>query len=162
MKKPASLRAAIEAMNPDLKDNPDKMIVIVRDGRIALRAGPAKGYQYAYRVEIDIIGFTGNSNHIILPVTLWLRENQPDLLLSPQTADKVINFSVDILDAGTSDLSLSVDLTESISVEATEDGYKVNYRPEAPPFDYPLSDPASILHQIFDPQGRITPPVIEG
>lgn len=161
MKKPASLRAAIEAMNPDLKDNPDKLTLTVRDGRIAMRAGPAKGYQYVYRVEIVIVNFTGNSNLIMLPVTLWLRDNQPDLLLNPQTADRAISFEVDILDSETSDLSLTIDLTESITIEATEDGHKAHYRPEAPAFDYPLSDPAAILQRIFDPAGQITPPVID-
>ena len=161
MRKPKSLREAIEAVNPDLKANPDKLKVYVRDGHISLRYGAGGGYQYNYRLEIDIQDFTGNSNTVILPITQWLRTNQPDLLLNPQTADKAIGLAVDVIDAESSDISLTVNLTEAIRIEQVEGGSRAVYREEPAPPDFPLSDPPVTLRNIFDDYGRITPPASE-
>lgn len=161
MRKPQSLRDAIEAMNPDLKAHPEKLKIHVRDGHIALRYGGVEGYQYNYRLEIDIQDFTGNTNTVILPITQWLRVNQPDLLMNPQAAKEAIGLAVDVLDAHTSDISLTVNLNEAITIVAVAGGHEARYRDEPLPPDFPLTDPVVNLQQIFDGAGQITPPAVE-
>ncbi|MFT4091310.1 MAG: phage tail protein [Asticcacaulis sp.] len=132
MKKPASLRAAIVARNPELVQNPDRLKIYVRGGNVAVRYGDALGYQYNYDLLIEVRDFGGAADNIIMPVTLWLKSHQPDLLLNHQTADQAIGLEVDILDAQTVDIDLTLRLTESVDVLSDGEGYQVRYRPEPP------------------------------
>ena len=157
MKKPQSLRAAIEARNPDLKKNPDKLKLYVQDGSVSLRYGEAQGYQYTYRLDITIIDFTLDTDRIILPVTEWLRTHQPDLLLNHDRADRAIGFDVDIIDAESCDIQLSLNLTETVDIKRIGNRTAAVYRPEASLPDRPLTDPPAPLSSVFDDLGQLAP-----
>jgi hypothetical protein len=133
MKKPDSLRAAITARNPDLKKNPEKLAVFIRSGSVSARySTEAKGYQYSYPLTIHVRDFAGSVDHIVMPVMLWVRDNQPDLLLNHTSAEQVLNLSVDFLDAKTVDIDLTLNLTESVAITAAGNGFTLAQKAEPP------------------------------
>lgn len=157
MKKPQSLRAAIEARNLDLKKNPDKLKLYVQDGSVSLRYGDAKGYQYTYRLEITVIDFSLDTDLIMLPITEWLKTHQPDLLLNHDRANQAIGFDVDIIDAETCDLQISLNLTETVDIKRVGNRTAAVYRSEAPLPDQPLTNPPAPLKSISDDLGQLAP-----
>ncbi|MDC7683279.1 phage tail protein [Asticcacaulis sp. BYS171W] len=134
MKKPDLLRAAIVARNPDLKNNPEKLAVFIRSGSVSARySTEAKGYQYSYPLTIHVRDFAGSVDHIVMPVLLWVRDHQPDLLLNHTSAEQVLNLSVDFLDAKTVDIDLTLNLTESTTIiEKPGGAFDLKAVPEPP------------------------------
>lgn len=123
MKKPDSLRKAITDRNPDLKKNPEKLAVLIRSGAVSARYSPeVGGYMYRFPLTVYVRDFAGAVDNIVMPIMLWVREYQPDLLLNHESADQVLNLSVDFLDSAAIDLDLTLNLTESVLVSAKAGG----------------------------------------
>lgn len=163
MKKPATLRKAIEARNPDLKKNPDKLKLYIQNGRISTRLSAetsARGYEYRYSLNIAITDFTGDMDTLILPITDWLRTHQPDLLQNHERADQAITFEIDLIDVRTCDVMLNLNLTEAVDIGTIDGKTAAQYRPEPSPYDPGLSDPVAHLNEIHDGYGKVTPPPI--
>lgn len=153
MDKIDSLRAALVAPHPELAQNPDRLKVFVDQGRIVSRRTASLAYQYRYTVRLFLEGFTRNADQIMVPLLLWLRTNQPDLLLRYEKEDEAIRFAADILDDGSADIAITFDLHESVVLRAREDGsgWDVTHLPEPSPDDPPL------IPELMDPAGVITP-----
>lgn len=137
MDKIASLRAALVAPHPDLQDNPDRLKIFVDAGRLVSRYTSRLGFQYRYTVRLFFEGFTKGADQIMVPLLLWLRVHQPDLLLNFQKEDEAIRFAADILDDDSADIAIHFELQESVTVVARPDGsgWDVTHLPEPSPED---------------------------
>lgn len=111
MKKPAALRAALEAAVPDLKENPERLIMWIDQGAVASPMTASLNFAYSYRLNILILGYAGKQPPIAIAILYWLRVNQPDLL-QPKT--NAFSFEADFNDNKSVDLQIELQLTEQV------------------------------------------------
>jgi hypothetical protein len=137
--KPASLRAAIEAILPDVRANPDRLLVFIEDGSLRATAAASLSFEYAYTLNIVITDYAEHADTLIVPVLAWIAANQPELLANADRQPGGMRFEADLLNHSTMDLSLRLTLTERVIVAAQPDGsYTATHIPEPPldPYDY--------------------------
>lgn len=152
MQKHVSLREAIVAMEPDLARDPDRLRCWIDKGAIRARQTPAHHFGWSYTLSILIAEYTGHPSTIMLAINLWLRDNQPDLLQPGRESS--YRFEAEILDSGTVDLLIELDLEEDARATPNPDGGWTIEHPGDPvllPDDLPLTDPAATLAQYGTP-----------
>lgn len=143
MEKIATLRAALVAANPELDQDKDRLKVFVDSGRLISRRTARLGYQYRYTVRLFFEAFTRGPDLIMIPLLLWLRTHQPDLLLDYAKEDQAIQFAADILDDQSWDIAIQFELSEAVTLVPRPDGtgWDVTHLPEPSPDDQ-LLDPS--------------------
>lgn len=117
-----SLRAALDAALPELRGDPDKLVIYVDRGRIVSRVSPGLAFEYRYEATLWLPGFTGGSDRVMLPLLLWLRSHQPDIFQRFDRDDQAIVFAADILDSTSADLLIKFELTEAAIATPRPDG----------------------------------------
>ena len=116
MYKPASLRRHLSAAVPDLCDNPDKLSILVRQGRTVCAGGASLSFEYHYTVQLVVLDYAGEADHIMLPLLVWLRTHQREYFDNPEWRDQRLRFEAEYLNNTTIDLSIELDLTERVAV----------------------------------------------
>ncbi|WP_027794565.1 phage tail protein [Paraburkholderia acidipaludis] len=122
MIKPASLRAAIVRAIPSLAANPDKLTVFIDAGSIAATSARSLSFEYRYTCNVMLLDFAGDSDELFVAIVEWARAYQADLFLNPDERANGITYEVDILDNATADVSVKLQLTESVVVRQADDG----------------------------------------
>jgi|GEM_PF-1580906 len=157
MRKHDILRGFLTDALPELKRNPEALSLHIEKGRIVSWHGPNLGWEYRYDLRLFYLEYRGAPEQLFLPVTLWLRQYQPELLLDHEAASSAVQFNIDVVDLGTHDVEILLPLTEVVDVLKQEDGsYAMTLRDEPPiagtePFDG--LDPTPLLKQIYAPSG---------
>lgn len=161
MKKIASLKTALLAALPELQTSPDRLAVFVDKGRLVPRYGPSLAWEYRYQTRLWLESFQGSADRVMLPLLIWLRTNQPDLLLSFANDDNRIAFVADILSEDATDILIEFDLTEAVAVTPRVDGtgWDLEHLPEPSPDDMLLEGalPDVPLAEIWLDDERIIP-----
>ncbi|KVN57517.1 phage tail protein [Burkholderia stagnalis] len=122
MNKPGSLRGAIETTIPYLVENPERLTVFIDHGSLVATGAKGLSFEYRYVCHVLLLEFTGDADALFLAIVEWVRGNQPDLLLDPDARAHGITYEIDILDNETSDVSIKLQLTESVVVKVNDDG----------------------------------------
>lgn len=122
MKKPADLRAHIEAWMPDLKANPDKLHMFIEDGRTVARMGKTLSFEYRYTLLIIVTDYAESTDALLVPILAWLSIHQPNLLLDERLRENNIGFRAEPLDNSRIDIELKLELSERVIVRATDGG----------------------------------------
>jgi hypothetical protein len=122
MIKPASLRAAIVAAIPSLSADPDKLTVFIDTGSIAATGAKSLSFEYRYTCNVMLLDFAGDSDDLFIAIVGWVRQYQNDLVDNPDERANGITYEVDILDNATADVSVKLQLTESVVVKTADDG----------------------------------------
>lgn len=149
MKKPDSLRAYLTQALPALKRNPEALAIFLTEGTIAVRHGANLGFEQRYTLHLVLLNFRGEPEQIFLPLTLWLRVNQPELLLNHDSGVNDIRFNVDVLDDQSVDLEITLPLTEAVDVlPGNQGGYLAKTRDEMPVEDVPFADPLGFFQNV--------------
>lgn len=117
MRKPKELRAVIESAIPELKRNPDRLLIFIDAGKIQHTAVRGLSFMYAYTINLIVTDFIQSPDIVIVPMLAWLRENQPNLFLNAKEQEDGISFEVDVINAKSIDLSIKIRLTESVRVD---------------------------------------------
>lgn len=144
MLKPVEIREMLTRSIPQLRKNPDKLLVFMDDGQIACRGTGSLSFEYNYQLNIILTDFAGHADFIILPLLVYLRTNQPELFENYQKNKSVIKFEIDILSDETIDLTIQLDLTERVRVEESAFGkleathIPEPEHPELPNHDYTI------------------------
>ena len=144
MQKPTSLRKALMSALPELRDQPDRLVIWVEDGAVRCRETPDHGFAFEYPLAILISEASTDIAIIAHAVNRWLRVNQPDRLTAGQGDS--YKFEADILDNATADIALTIQLTEDIKVAEMPDGsWSIDYLVEPDPLfeDGEAIDPAA-------------------
>lgn len=137
MIKPASLREHLKAALPELGRNPDKLLVFIDSGNVQSTFAAGLSFEYSYTLRLILTDFAGHPDAVVVPMLIWLREHQPELLANPANRDR-IGFEADLLDHGKVDLDIRLPLTESVGVHPRAGGgYDVEHYPE-PQLEAPL------------------------
>lgn len=130
MIKPDSLRKQLTEAIPELKRDPDRLLLFIKDGSLAATLAPGLSFEYRYSLHMIITDFGGHPDAVMVPVLVWLARNQPELLANPALRAGVA-FEAEILANDKVDLELSLPLTERVGVHALPTGgYNVEHYPE--------------------------------
>lgn len=122
MYKPASLRKHLAAAVPDLKRNPDKLLIFADEGAIVASATGSLSFEYRYKLNVIVTDYKGDSNAIMVPLLAWTAIHQSDLHSNPEKQKTGISFEVDFNSKETVDLSLTIELTERVIVKRQPGG----------------------------------------
>lgn len=138
MYKPNSLRQHLSHANPDLKQNPDKLLIFADMGHIVAVGTGSLSFEYQYKLNIIIIDYAGSEDAIMVPLLAWVSIHQIELLSHHEKRQTGIQFEVDFNNHETIDLSIKLDLTERVIVKKEHEGkLQVTHRPEPQPMlDY--------------------------
>jgi hypothetical protein len=114
--KAKSLRTHLGATVPNLKRSPEKLAIVVKNGKVIAAGEASLSFEYAATVQIMVMDYAGDPDAIMLPILVWLRTHQPEYFDNPALREKAFRFEVDINDGKTIDLAIELDLTERVVV----------------------------------------------
>lgn len=130
MIKPDSLRSHLTAANPELRRNPDKMLVFIDRGSLVGTYATGLSFEYRYTLTLILTDYAGHPDAIMVPLMIWLRDHQPELLANPALREQ-ITFEAEVLGNDKVDLSITVPMTERVGVHARPSGgYDIEHYPE--------------------------------
>ncbi|WP_324147781.1 phage tail protein [Dyella sp.] len=136
MKKPASLRQALTAALSDLARNPENLLVFVDKGSVIATYVPGLSFEYSYTLNVILTDYAGDPDTVMVPLLLWVRDNQPELLDNVGMRPDGITFEADIISHDACDLSLTLKLTERVIVAESDNG-----RLDITHIDEPMPEP---------------------
>lgn len=113
MRKIDSLRATLLAAIPEANNDPAMLPTWIDRGSVRGRQTRSGSFEMAFRLNVLAIGVRTDLSLISLAVTKWLRANQPERL---QPGSDSFTFDADILDNGTADVLIQIDLTQNYEV----------------------------------------------
>ena len=116
---------ALIAAIPSLEAEPDKLAVFIDQGSIVATGTRSLSFEYRYTAHALVMDFAGDADEVFVALIEWARENQSDLVTIPDEREHGITFEVDILNHATADLSIKLELTESVAVTTGPDGNRV-------------------------------------
>lgn len=132
MKKLATLREFFLNNIQELKRDPDSLLVFAEKGKIVSTLGPSLSFEYRYQAELILTDYNGHADTIMVPLLVWVRLNQPDLLMPTDTEQNGIQFEAEILNHDTADISIKLDLSERVVVTVV-DGIRTITHVDEPP-----------------------------
>ncbi|QUG76372.1 phage tail protein [Erwinia sp. E602] len=118
MKKAELLRDALIAGNTWCRANPEAITVWVEKVGIETQATGEASFMYSYTIQALATDFPGDVDDLMLPLLGWVWEQQPDLLLNPDSNRK-IEFEADIISDDTADFLFRVPVWERVIVTKT-------------------------------------------
>lgn len=133
MLKPASLRKALFKSVPLLRDNPDMLQMFVDGGVINATLAASLSFENSYTLDIVVTDYTGDLNLLIVPVNVWLREHQPDIMTTDEGKKRGFTYVADINSDDSKDVRISLQLTERTIVKENDRRLKVTPLEEPPP-----------------------------
>lgn len=159
MQKLNSLREYLAAALPELARNPDALAIYADDGTIAVRDGANYGFEIRYTATVTLLDCSFVPAQIFLPITLWLRQHQREVIQNHQSGTERIRFKVEPVDHGSADIEISLPLTEALDVLPDGAGsHHIGFRPEPPvPGLEALTDPEVLLRQIWGQASALPP-----
>ena len=110
MRKIDSLRDTLLAAIPEANNDPAMLPTWIDRGSVRGRQTGSGSFEMAFRLNVLAIGVRTDLSLISLAVTKWLRANQPERL---QPGSDSFSFDADILDNGTADVLIQIDLTQN-------------------------------------------------
>lgn len=119
MKKPASLRKFLTDNLPELKRDQDSLLVFIEKGTVVSTITPSLSFEYRYKLNVVVTDYSGDADTLMVPVLVWIRNNQPDLLMKHDGSG--IDFEAELLNHDTADISLTLDISERVSVQIVND-----------------------------------------
>lgn len=126
-----SLRQAIAATVPEFGRDPERLAMWIDKGRMRAHRTENLSFEYRYTLNILAFEYAGSPSAVMIAIIAWLAIHQPDLLTANQDA---FDFDVDVLDNDSVDMAIRLELTESVSVTAREDGgYDLQHLAEPDP-----------------------------
>ncbi|KGA37156.1 MULTISPECIES: phage tail protein [Pectobacterium] len=140
MLKPSSLRRALSDAVPVLKNNPDMLHIFIDSGAVASTLARSLSFENQYTLNLVITDFTDDIDWLLVPISAWLREHQPDIMTRD---NKGFTYLADINDNGSCDISISLKLTERVIVKEIDKALHVTHAPEPPP-PIPVERPVSL------------------
>lgn len=149
MQKPDSLRAAIQAVLPELARDPGRLKMWIDKGRIRAPMTPNRDFAWAYTLNLMLEDFTSHPDLVFLAINDWLRVNQSDLLAAGAPG---YTFEIDIIDTSAVDLIVMLELSEGVRLTPRDGGGWNLEHPGEPvlfPDAEPMSEPPSLLKQIW-------------
>ena len=132
MKKPTSLRTALTAALPEIRNDPTRLAIWIEDGAVRARQTATHSFAFKYPLSILLREVSTDIAIVSHAINRWLRRHQPDLLAGG--AGETYKFETEILDNGTADILFTVELTEGVPIAQNDDeSWAVEYLEEPDP-----------------------------
>lgn len=132
MNKHNSLREHLLAAVPDLRKNPDRLLVFIDNGTVRSTAAAGLSFEYSYTLNVILTDFAGHPDALMIPLLAWLMVNQHELIANFEKGKEAIRFEADVLDNSKVDLSIEIALTERVIVKKQDDGTLQVSHPDEP------------------------------
>lgn len=116
MQKPASLRAWLSQW---LDIDAAQLEIFTNQGRVAHVRAANLSYEYRYQCNVVIMDYAGSVDDITIPMLEWINQHQVTLLGG---ANEPFGFETEILDGDRVDISITLELTESVRLILSGDG----------------------------------------
>jgi len=166
MLKPDHLRQHLVAALPQLARDPEKLIVLAKDGNAVCTATGTLSFEYRYTLQIIVLDYAGHADAIMVPLLAWIQRQQPELLDNSTLRERAVRFEVEYLTTDTVDIAIEIDLTERALVRARPGAdpgaLNIIHPPEPTPVGwieqaqrwrlYFRDDPEPIAEWSFDPR----------
>lgn len=143
MQKLTDLRRHLLSRLPELKQNPEQLLLFIERGHLCATAHYSRSFEYRYTATVIITHFASSLDAFTIALFDWLRINQSELMTNSDKRE-AIEFEAEIIDNQHVDLMLQLPLTESVTVTETDQGWQVEHLAEPPleeqlPSDSPLT-----------------------
>lgn len=136
MNKPNSLRDHLLAAITELRNDPDRLLIFIENGKVRSTTAAGLSFEYEYNLQMVITDFAGHPDSVMIPLLGWLRINQHELLANHDTNKEAIQFDAEIMANDLVDLSITLPLSERVIVKLLEDGTLDVTHPDEPAFTY--------------------------
>jgi len=130
--KPLQLREYLTARVPVLRTSPEQLRIFVDSGRVISTLASSLSHEKQYQLNLLITDFTQDVDMLLVPILAWLRENQPDIMATPEKQQTGFTFKADMLNDGSFDISINLQLTERTLVKQEGSALRVTNLPEPP------------------------------
>lgn len=130
MEKLNSLRAAITAALPELARSRENLRIWIERGQGRCQGTKTGAFGFSFQANVLVVEMTSDIAILAHAIFRWLRVNQPDLLTPGREG---FAFDADILDNGSADVLIQIQLTQNVTVAAVEGGHTLAYIPEPNP-----------------------------
>lgn len=130
MKKPSSLREHLISAVPELRKNPDRLLIFVDKGSMHSTSAAGLSFEYRYTLNLIITDFSGDPVAISIPLFAWVLRHQSELMTNTDKVKSGIAFEADVLANDKVDLSISLLLSERVIVKKVDERLEVIYPPE--------------------------------
>lgn len=146
MYKPKSLRKALTDAVPDLARNPEMMRIFIDNGKLASTLAASLSFENQYTLNVVVTDFTGDIELLLVPVQAWLRIHQADIMTTDEGRKKGFTYFADINSNDSTDISISLMLTERTIVKEQGHELHVEQVPEPQPPE-PVTRPTELYVQ---------------
>lgn len=143
MYKPKSLRKALTDAVPVLARNPDMMRVFIDNGNLASTLVTSLSFENRYTLNVVVTDFTDDIELLLVPIQAWLRIHQADIMTTDEGRKKGFTYFADINDNDSTDISISLMLTERTIVKEQGDKLHVEQAEEPQPPE-PVTRPVEL------------------
>lgn len=130
MKKPQSLREHLLNAIPELRRDPERILIFVDEGAVRSTMANGLSFEYAYTLNMILTDYAGDLAAVSIPVLDWVRVNQSELMANLDKVKSGIKFEAEILANDKVDLAIQLPLTERVIVKQTSEGLRVDYPDE--------------------------------
>lgn len=131
MEKLNSLRAAITAALPELARSRENLRIWIERGQGRCQGTKTDAFGFSFQANVLVVEMTSDIAILAHAIFRWLRVNQPDLLTPGREG---FAFDADILDNGSADVLIQIQLTQNVTVAALPGGgHTLAYLPEPDP-----------------------------
>ena len=143
MYKPKSLRKALTDAVPDLARNPEMMRIFIDNGKLASTLAASLSFENQYTLNVVVTDFTGDIELLLVPIQAWLRIHQADIMTTDEGRKKGFTYFADINSNDSTDVSISLMLTERTIVKEQGHELHVEQAPEPQPPE-PVTRPTEL------------------
>jgi hypothetical protein len=143
MNLPHHLRAALEAALPQLKQNPDRLLMFIEAGGLTGASLKTLSFRYRYTLTLVFVDFSGHMDEIMVPLLAWLQQYQPDLIQNGTALAEKLKFEAELTSHNQCDIELRIPLTEGVTV-TKKDGQTTTRHSDAPYLQESVT-----LHQLY-------------
>lgn len=135
MKKTELLRKTLVAESQWCKARPEQLTVWAEKGSVEIEANGEPSFLYRYEIRMLVTDFPEHIDALMLPILAWVHQQQPDLLLNPDS-NKKITFEADILSDDTADILITIPVWERVTVASQNGVATATHLPESHPLFY--------------------------
>lgn len=130
------------------KANPADLHFHIPQGSLQATQRAGLGFGYTYTLVMTVLDFAHSVDEIMIPLLLWIRRWQPELLVL--TADQGgIAFEIEDLDDNKVDVMIRIPVSEGVSLMPRPGGGFDLFRPEEPPSFALQAETAEPLHLVY-------------
>lgn len=133
MLKPKSLRSALEKVVPALTSNPKMLQMSIGSGSVTSTLAASLSFEQQYQLNLKFTNYSDDIEQLLAPINLWLRENQPDIMVLNEDKQNGFTFRIDGDGDAGQNITIALHLTERTLVKCEDGTLQVTTLPEPLP-----------------------------